>query len=127
MFWVGEARKAGICIASEDLARGRKEGYLHIQLHALEQLDHHTAYHYQSLNRERLIFSIERPSNMPGVIIQPDTMENSPTARFYVVPQERVVSIEHPCIVRNFDNGVKSLGGEPQMKHVSGGVGCVSK
>ena len=62
--------------------------------------------------------------NMPGVIIQPDDMEaaDSPTSRFYVVPQERVVSIEHPCIVRNFDNGVKSLGGEPQMKHVSGGV-----
>ena len=62
--------------------------------------------------------------NMPGVIIQPDDMEaaDSPTSRFYVVPQERVVSIEHPCIVRNFDNGVKSLGGEPQMKHVSGDV-----
>ena len=61
--------------------------------------------------------------NMPGVIIQPDDMEaaDSPTSRFYVVPQERVVSIEHPCIVRNFENGVKSLGGEPQMKHVSSG------
>ncbi len=67
---------------------------------------------------------ISHPSNMPGVIIQPDNMEasDSPTSRFYVVPSERVVSIEHPCIVRNFDNGVKSLGGEPQMKHVSGGV-----
>ena len=67
---------------------------------------------------------ISHPSNMPGVIIQPDNMEasDSPTSRFYVVPSERVVSIEHPCIVRNFDNGVKSLGGEPQMKHASGGV-----
>ena len=37
----------------------------------------------------------------------------------YPVPPERVVSIEHPCIVRTFDNGVKSLGGEPQLKHVS--------
>jgi general transcription factor 3C polypeptide 5 (transcription factor C subunit 1) len=44
------------------------------------------------------------------------------TAPFYIVPHERVVSIEHPCIVRNFDNGIKSLGGEPQMKHVSGDV-----
>jgi hypothetical protein len=68
-------------------------------------------------------------SNMPGLVMQPDDMESagSPTtALFYAVPQERVVSIEHPCIVRNFDNGVKSLGGEPQMKHVSGGVRQVS-
>jgi hypothetical protein len=63
--------------------------------------------------------------NMPGLVIQPDTMESvdsTTTAPFYAVPQERVISIEHPCIVRNFDNGVKSLGGEPQMKHVSDGV-----
>jgi general transcription factor 3C polypeptide 5 (transcription factor C subunit 1) len=48
-------------------------------------------------------------------------LADSSTAPFYIVPHERVVSIEHPCIVRNFDNGIKSLGGEPQMKHVSGG------
>lgn len=61
---------------------------------------------------------------MPGVLVQSGNMDSaeSNTAPFYTVPQERVVSIEHPCIVRNFDNGVKSLGGEPQMKHVSGGV-----
>lgn len=46
----------------------------------------------------------------------------SSTAPVYTVPQERVVSIEHPCVVRNFDNGIKSLGGEPRMKHVSAGV-----
>ncbi|KAK4542296.1 hypothetical protein LTR36_006949 [Oleoguttula mirabilis] len=40
------------------------------------------------------------------------------TAPVYSVPHERIVSIEHPCIVKNFDNGFKSLGGEPQLKHV---------
>lgn len=61
---------------------------------------------------------------MPGTIVQPGNMEatDSATAPFYIVPSERVVSIEHPCIVRNFDDGIKSLGGEPQMKHVSGAV-----
>ena len=71
-----------------------------------------------------MLVGITRQFNMPGVVIQSDIMEaaDSPTSRFYIVPGERVVSIEHPCIVKNFDNGVKSLGGEPQMKHVSGGV-----
>jgi general transcription factor 3C polypeptide 5 (transcription factor C subunit 1) len=41
-------------------------------------------------------------------------------ATTYPVPPERVVSIEHPCIVKTFDNGLKSFGGEPQLKHVSG-------
>lgn len=61
---------------------------------------------------------------MPGVVMESGDMEStrSSTAPIYTVPQERVVSIEHPCIVRNFDNGIKSLGGEPQMKHVSDGV-----
>lgn len=34
------------------------------------------------------------------------------------VPQERVVCIEHPCIVRNVDKGVQSLGGEHTMQQV---------
>lgn len=28
------------------------------------------------------------------------------------------MSIEHPSIVKNFDNGFKSLGGEHHLKHV---------
>ncbi|KAK5120803.1 hypothetical protein LTR85_005870 [Meristemomyces frigidus] len=40
------------------------------------------------------------------------------TAPIHSVPQERIVSIEHPCVVKNFNNGFKSLGGEPQLKHV---------
>lgn len=33
------------------------------------------------------------------------------------VPEVRLVSIDHPCIVRNFDTGFTSLGGEQQIKH----------
>lgn len=36
----------------------------------------------------------------------------------YNVPADRIVSIEHPCIVQNFDNGFKSLGGEAQLEQV---------
>ena len=56
--------------------------------------------------------------NMPGITA--DSV--APT---YNVPPERVVSIEHPCIVKTFDNGIKSLGGEPQLKHVSETSGCI--
>lgn len=58
---------------------------------------------------------------MPGAVAQMSdgVPADSSTAPIHTVPQERVISIEHPCIVRNFDNGLKSLGGEPQMKHVS--------
>lgn len=40
-------------------------------------------------------------------------------AEVHGVPGRRIVAIEHPGIVRNFDNGIKSLGGEAQLKHVS--------
>ncbi|KAK0832881.1 tau 95 subunit of transcription factor TFIIIC [Friedmanniomyces endolithicus] len=39
-------------------------------------------------------------------------------APIYNVPDQRVVSIEHPCIVKNLDRGLKSLGGEAQIQHV---------
>nr|POE65624.1 transcription factor tau subunit sfc1 [Quercus suber] len=34
------------------------------------------------------------------------------------IPPGRVVSVEHPCIVKNFDVGLKSLGGEAQLVDV---------
>ncbi|KAK3679898.1 tau 95 subunit of transcription factor TFIIIC [Recurvomyces mirabilis] len=40
------------------------------------------------------------------------------TAPTYTVPLQRIVSIEHPCIIKNLEKGVKSLGGEAQIKHV---------
>ncbi|KAL2354784.1 RNA polymerase III transcription factor IIIC subunit-domain-containing protein [Cryomyces antarcticus] len=33
-------------------------------------------------------------------------------ATWYAVPAERVVRVEHPCIIKDIDNGIKSLGGE---------------
>nr|POE87296.1 transcription factor tau subunit sfc1 [Quercus suber] len=36
----------------------------------------------------------------------------------YEIPSGRVVSIEHPCIVKNFELGLKSLGGEAQLVDV---------
>lgn len=40
-------------------------------------------------------------------------------AEVHGVPGPRIVALEHPGIVRNFDNGLKSLGSEAQLKHVS--------
>lgn len=42
------------------------------------------------------------------------------------VPQDRIVCIEHPCIIKDIDNGVKSLGGEHQLQKVRVlGIGTV--
>ena len=40
------------------------------------------------------------------------------TAKVFHVPGDRIVSVEHPCIVKDIDKGVKSLGGEAQVKNV---------
>ena len=52
---------------------------------------------------------------------EPDSQEtaNTPGALTCSVPEERIVSVEHQCIVKNFSNGFKSLGGEHQLKRVS--------
>lgn len=34
------------------------------------------------------------------------------------VPDARIVSVEHPCLVKNVDQGIKSLGGERHIQHV---------
>lgn len=34
------------------------------------------------------------------------------------LPQDRVVAVEHPCIVTNVDKALKSLGGEHHVKNV---------
>jgi general transcription factor 3C polypeptide 5 (transcription factor C subunit 1) len=47
-----------------------------------------------------------------------DSVASPTAAPSYNVPRERIVSIEHPCIIKNFENGLKSLGGEQQLKHV---------
>ena len=57
----------------------------------------------------------------------PAPAQDSGGAPSYEVPQERIVSIEHPCIVKNFSNGFKSLGDEQQLKHVSLSMSAVLK
>lgn len=53
-----------------------------------------------------------------GVLVG-QASENSASATASLgVPQDRIVCIEHPCIVKNIDNGVKSLGGEQQLQEV---------
>lgn len=52
---------------------------------------------------------------IPGVSAQRKRKSASISA---AVPDVQLVSIEHPCIVRNVDAGFKSLGGEQQVKHI---------
>lgn len=40
------------------------------------------------------------------------------SAPSHTVANKRIICIEHPCIVRDSNRGVKSLGGEHQLKHV---------
>jgi general transcription factor 3C polypeptide 5 (transcription factor C subunit 1) len=35
-----------------------------------------------------------------------------PKAPRYIIPDQRIVTIEHPCIIQNVDRGIKSLGGD---------------
>lgn len=39
-------------------------------------------------------------------------------AEWLHLPPDRIVAVEHPCVVNNIDNGLKSLGGEHHIKHV---------
>ena len=50
--------------------------------------------------------------------INGDNTSRTSTAPVHGVPREMIVSIEHPCIIKNFDNGFRSLGGEAQLRHV---------
>lgn len=44
--------------------------------------------------------------------------QRSQKAPLMNVPREQVVCIEHPCIIKDVDKGIKSLGGEYQIKDV---------
>jgi general transcription factor 3C polypeptide 5 (transcription factor C subunit 1) len=41
--------------------------------------------------------------------------DDAPTLQF---PDTKVVALEHPCIIRNIDRGVKSLGGSNRIEEV---------
>lgn len=40
-------------------------------------------------------------------------------APVYEVSQRKVVAIEHPCIIKNLDRGIKSFGPNPKFQKVS--------
>jgi len=40
-------------------------------------------------------------------------------APFILISQDPVICVEHPCIIRNLDRGIKSLGGEYGINKVS--------
>jgi len=40
-------------------------------------------------------------------------------APVYEVSQRKVVAIEHPCIIKNLDRGIKSFGPNPKFQNVS--------
>lgn len=46
------------------------------------------------------------------------TMASNESAELLNVPQDKIVCVEHPCLVSNVDKAIKSLGGEQQMKNV---------
>lgn len=48
----------------------------------------------------------------------PDRLQARATAPWLLVPDNKVVSIEHPCIVKDVDKALHTLGGEHQIKHV---------
>lgn len=41
--------------------------------------------------------------------------DDAPALQF---PDTKVVALEHPCIIRNIDRGVKSLGGNNRIEEV---------
>ena len=48
--------------------------------------------------------------------------KNSTSAPQYGIPRVVLVGIEHPCIIRNKDRGIQTLGGLREMVKV--GVSC---
>jgi general transcription factor 3C polypeptide 5 (transcription factor C subunit 1) len=60
---------------------------------------------------------------MPSAVRQDDNAEWEATPRKREAPRadirpDRVSIVEHPCIIKNIDKGIKSLGGEYNIQHV---------
>lgn len=47
-----------------------------------------------------------------------DDQRGSRTAPFYTVPSRRLVSVEHPAVVRNVDKAIETLQGDTGIKTV---------
>jgi general transcription factor 3C polypeptide 5 (transcription factor C subunit 1) len=42
-----------------------------------------------------------------------------PVAPFIPISQDPIICVEHPCIIKNLERGIKSLGGEYGINKVS--------
>lgn len=51
-----------------------------------------------------------------------ETSNGKSIAPFIPIPQDAVVCVEHPCIIKNLDRGIRSLGGEYGINKVSDGT-----
>lgn len=47
-----------------------------------------------------------------------DDQRGARTAPFYAVPSRRLVSVEHPAVVRNVDKAIETLQGDSGIKIV---------
>jgi general transcription factor 3C polypeptide 5 (transcription factor C subunit 1) len=47
---------------------------------------------------------------LPSNLVQ--NSNEKPIAPFITISQDPVICVEHPCIIKNVDRGIKSLGGE---------------
>lgn len=48
--------------------------------------------------------------------------QNPNAAPYFEQPQHKIVAVEHPCVVKNTDNGLKSFGRNPNYGKVSGSL-----
>lgn len=63
--------------------------------------------------------TLDEPNPPPALHLS--ALDRNQAAEWLDLPQDRVISVEHPCIVKNIDNGLKSLGGPNHVKHVGFG------
>lgn len=49
-----------------------------------------------------------------------DYEEEDQSAPIYTIPPREIVAVEHPLIVKNLENGIKTFGRQPQWNKVCG-------
>lgn len=70
--------------------------------------------------------AIDTRDELPPLTRLAGSLRDVPVAATLEIPNKRVVSVEHPCIIRNLDKALQSMGGEPRMKHVSGPASSIA-
>jgi hypothetical protein len=49
----------------------------------------------------------------------PPTTKYEKVAPYYDIPEKKILAIEHPMVVKNIDNAIKTFGRVPPFKRVS--------